>query len=54
VKKTDTQFQTQKKKLDYPKECNEAHKNTLKEEITENFMEKILNKVNQNIQEALK
>jgi chromosome segregation ATPase len=37
---------------------NEAHKNNLKEEIlqviTENFMEILLDKVNQNIQEALK
>jgi hypothetical protein len=47
-----------KTKIDYPKEPNEAHKNTLKEEIlqeiTENFMEMLLDKVNQNIQEALK
>jgi hypothetical protein len=28
-----------KTKIDYPKEHNEAHKNTLKEEITDNFME---------------
>jgi hypothetical protein len=43
-----------KTKIDYPKEPNEAHKNTLKEEIlqkiTENFMEMLLN----NVQEALK
>jgi hypothetical protein len=41
-----------------PKEPSNAHKNTLKEEIlqevTENFVEKILDLVNQNIQEALK
>jgi hypothetical protein len=47
-----------KTKIDYPKEPNEAHKNTLKEEIlqeiTENFMEMLLDKVNQNVQEALK
>jgi hypothetical protein len=47
-----------KTKIDYPKEPNEAHKNTLKEEIlqeiTENIMEMLLDKVNQNIQEALK
>jgi ElaB/YqjD/DUF883 family membrane-anchored ribosome-binding protein len=47
-----------KTNIDYPKEPNEAHKNTLKEEIwqeiTENFMEMLLNKVNQNIQKALK
>jgi hypothetical protein len=34
---------TNKTKLDYPKESNETHKNTMKEEmlqeITENFME---------------
>jgi hypothetical protein len=30
------------------------HKNTLKEEITENFMEKILDMVNQNEQDVLK
>jgi hypothetical protein len=47
-----------KTKIDYPKEHNKTHKNTLKEEIlediTENFMEMLLDKVNQNIQEALK
>jgi hypothetical protein len=40
------------------KEPNDAHKNILKEEIlqviTENFMEMILDMVNQNEQEALK
>jgi hypothetical protein len=40
------------------KEPNDAHKNILKEEIlqviTENFMEMILDMVNQNKQEALK
>jgi hypothetical protein len=39
-----------KRKTDYPKKPNEAHKNTLKEEIlqkvTENFMEMLLDKVN--------
>jgi hypothetical protein len=49
---------TKKPKIDYPKELNKAHKNILKEEILqviiENFMEMILNKVNQNLQEALK
>jgi hypothetical protein len=47
-----------KTKIDYPKELKEAHKNSLKEkflqEITENFIEMLLDKVNQNIQEALK
>jgi hypothetical protein len=43
-----------KTKIDYPKEHNELHKNTLKEEITENFMEMLLDKVNQNVQEVLK
>jgi hypothetical protein len=45
-------------KINYAKEPNEAHKNTLKEEIlqeiTENFMEMLLDKVNQNVQEAVK
>jgi uncharacterized membrane protein YvbJ len=36
-----------KTKTNYPKEPNEAHTNTLKEEITENFMEMLLDKVNQ-------
>jgi hypothetical protein len=47
-----------KTKINYAKEPNEVHKNTLKEEImqviTENFMEMLLDMVNQNIQEALK
>jgi predicted house-cleaning noncanonical NTP pyrophosphatase (MazG superfamily) len=47
-----------KTKINYDKEPKEAHKNTLKEEIlqviTENFMELLLDMVNQNIQEALK
>jgi uncharacterized protein YdeI (BOF family) len=47
-----------KTKINYSKEPNEAHKNTLKgeilQEITENFMEILLDKVNQNVQEALK
>jgi hypothetical protein len=40
------------------KEPRNAHKNILKEEIlqenTENFMENILEEVNQNVQDALK
>jgi hypothetical protein len=43
-----------KTNTDYPKEPSEAHKNILKEEIlqkiTENFMEMLLDKVNQNVQ----
>jgi hypothetical protein len=42
----------------YTKEPNETHKNTLKEEIlkviNENFIEMLLDMVNQNVQEALK
>jgi hypothetical protein len=45
-------------KINYAKEPNEAHKNTLKEEIlqaiNENFIEMILDVVNQNVQETLK
>jgi c-di-AMP phosphodiesterase-like protein len=47
-----------KTKINYTKEPNEAHKNTLKEEIlqviNENFKEMLLDMVNQNVQEALK
>jgi hypothetical protein len=47
-----------KTKINYLKEPKETHKNTLKEEIlqeiTENFMEMSLDKVNQNVQEGLK
>jgi hypothetical protein len=47
-----------KTKINYTKEPNEAHKNSLKEEIlqviNENFIEMLLNMVNQNVQEALK
>jgi hypothetical protein len=45
-------------KINYAKEPNEAHKNILKEEIlqviNENFLEIILDMVNQNVQETLK
>jgi hypothetical protein len=45
-------------KINYAKEPNEAHKNTLKEEvlqvINENFIEMILDMGNQNVQETLK
>jgi hypothetical protein len=47
-----------KTKINYAKEPNEAHKNNLKEKIlqviNENFIEMILNRVNQNVQETLK
>jgi hypothetical protein len=47
-----------KTKINYAKEPSEAHKNNLKEEIqqviTENFIEMLLDMVNQNVQEALK
>jgi hypothetical protein len=47
-----------KTKTNYTKEPNEAHKNTLKEEIlqviNENFIEMLLHMVNENIQKALK
>jgi hypothetical protein len=47
-----------KTKINDTKEPNNAHKNTHKEDIlqviTENFMEMLLDMVNQNIQEALK
>jgi hypothetical protein len=47
-----------KTKINDAKEHNEAHKNTLREEIlqvlTENFIEMLLDMVNQNRQEALK
>jgi hypothetical protein len=54
MKKMDTQFQTPAKtKVNDAKESNDAHKNSLKEEIlqviTENFMEMLLDMVNQNI-----
>jgi hypothetical protein len=47
-----------KTKINYTKEPNEAHKNTMKEEIlqviNENFIEILLDMVNQKLQEALK
>jgi hypothetical protein len=47
-----------KTKINYAKEPNKAHKNTLKEEIlqviNENCIEMLLDMVNQNVQEALK
>jgi hypothetical protein len=52
MKKMDTQFQTPKKtKINFVKDPNELQKNNLKEEIlqtfTENFMEMLLDMVNQ-------
>jgi hypothetical protein len=53
-----TVLDSNKTKVNDTKEINDAHKNNLKEEtlqvITENFMEMLLDMVNQNIQEALK
>jgi hypothetical protein len=47
-----------KAKINYTKEPNEAHKNILKEGIlqviNENFIEMLVEMVNQNIQEALR
>jgi hypothetical protein len=47
-----------KMKINYAKKPNEAHKNNLKEDIlqviNENFIEMILDRVNQNVQETLK
>jgi hypothetical protein len=47
-----------KMKINYAKEPNETHKNNLKEEIlqvlNENFIDMILDMVNQNVQETLK
>jgi DNA-binding protein YbaB len=58
MKKMDNQIQTPTKMINYTKEPNETHKNTLKEEIlqviNENFIEILLDMVNQNVQEALK
>jgi hypothetical protein len=58
-KKMDTQLRTPKKtKINDAKEPNDVHKNILKEVvlqvIIENFMEMLLDMVNQNVQEALK
>jgi hypothetical protein len=47
-----------KSKINYAKAPNEAHQNNLKEEIlkviNEKFIEMILDRVNQNVQETLK
>jgi hypothetical protein len=58
MKKTYPDADVNKTKINNTKETNEAHKNTLKEEIlqviNENFIEMLLDMVNQNVQEALK
>jgi vacuolar-type H+-ATPase subunit I/STV1 len=58
MKKTDTDPDSNKAKINYAKESSEAHKNNLKYEIlqvtNENFIEMILDMVNQNVQETLK
>jgi methionyl-tRNA synthetase len=58
MKKMDTQMQTPTKQRNYTKEPNEAHKNNVKEEILqvihENFIEMILDMVNQKVQGTLK
>jgi hypothetical protein len=58
MKKMVTQFELQKNKDKWLREPRNVHKNNLKEEIlqviTENFMEMLWDKVNQNTQEALK
>jgi hypothetical protein len=50
--------ESNKMKINYAKELNEAQKNNLKEEIVqvlnENFIGMILDMVNQNVQETLK
>jgi hypothetical protein len=57
MKKMETQYpDSNKTQINYTKEPNKAHKNTLKEEsvqvINKNFIEMLLD--NQNIQETLK
>jgi ABC-type transporter Mla subunit MlaD len=58
MKKMDPPADCNKRKINDTKEPSDAHKNILKEEIlqviTENFIELILDVVNQNIQDALK
>jgi hypothetical protein len=59
MKKTDTQLLIPTKKMiNDAKDLSKAQKNIFKEEIlqeiTENFMEKILDVVKQNVQDALK
>jgi uncharacterized protein Yka (UPF0111/DUF47 family) len=61
MKKMDTQSQVSdpnKTKTEYSKKPNKAHKTNIKEEIlqeiTDNFMKMLLDKVHLNVQEALK
>jgi transketolase len=58
MKKMDTQIQTPKNKDKLCQGKNEVHKNTLKEEIlqviNQNFIEILLDIVNQTVQEVLK
>jgi 5'-deoxynucleotidase YfbR-like HD superfamily hydrolase len=56
MKKTDTQFLTPRNKTMKTTLRNTVMptKKTLKEKITENFVEKIVDMVNQNVQDALK
>jgi hypothetical protein len=59
MKKMDTQTpDSNKTKINYTKEPNKPHKNSLKEEIlqviNDNFIEMLLDMVNQNVQETLK
>jgi hypothetical protein len=58
MKKMDAKIQTPQNKDKLFQETQLTHKNTLKEEIlqviNENFIQMILDMVNQNIQEALK
>jgi hypothetical protein len=58
MKKRYPDSDSNKTKINYAKEPNEAHKNTMQEEtlqlINENFIEMILDMVNQNVQETLK
>jgi hypothetical protein len=58
MKKTMPRSTLQQMKINYSKEPNEAHKNTLKEEIlqviNENFIEVILVIIKQNVQDTPK
>jgi hypothetical protein len=49
MNKMDTQFLSPSTMKNVTKEHSVAHKNTMKEEITKNFMESILDMVYQNV-----